>query len=222
MKHWINRYHSLQPSDLLIDAGCGTGTFLQEMAKDCQVVGLDDHEESIALARPKIEAVGGQILQSTLDHIDLPDGCAVVVTAQDVLEHLDDDRAAVCELTRLLKPGGILLVTVPALRWLWSDWDVALHHRRRYIRRELRKLLQHPDLDLLRCCYINSLLLPPIAAVRMWRKVHPPKPNAERAEDKLPKPWLNKILFQALVRPACWQWFSPPLGVSLLAVARKK
>ena len=222
VKHWINRNVALKPDDLLIDAGCGTGTFLTEMSSSCKVLGLDDHDESIALAKPRLEAVGGKILQTKLDKVDLPDGCASVITAQDVLEHLDDDGAAVRELTRLLKPGGVLVVTVPALRMLWSDWDVSLHHRRRYHQPELKKLLSLPTLDLVRCSYFNSILLPAIMMVRTWRKFFPPKPGDERAEDRVPGSFVNRILYHTMVKPACWGWFEPPAGVSLLAVARKR
>jgi SAM-dependent methyltransferase len=222
VRHWIDRHLRPGRDDLLIDAGCGTGTFLEEMAGTCGVLGLDDHAESIALARPRVEAVGGRVLQTALDRVDLPSGCAAVVTLMDVLEHLDDDAGAVGELTRLLRPGGLLVVTVPALPWLWSDWDVALHHRRRYLKRDLVRLLRRPGLELLRCSYFNTALLPAIALVRLWRKVRPPRPGEERAEDRLPAPWLNRLLYHAMVRPACWGWFYPPLGVSLLAVARRR
>lgn len=222
VRHWINRHLPLSADDLLIDAGCGTGTFLMEMSSTCRVLGLDDHEESIALAQPRIEAVGGRVLQTTLDQVNLPDGCASVVTALDVLEHLDDDASAVRELTRLVRPCGLLIVTVPALRWLWSDWDEALHHRRRYSRSELMRLLDTRALRILRCAYFNSAMLLPIAAVRMWRKFRPLRPGDERAEDRVPGPLLNRLLYEAMVKPACWEWFRPPLGVSLLAVARRR
>lgn len=222
MRHWISRYLSLKADDLLIDAGCGTGTFLAEMSKTCRVMGLDDHDESIDIARPRLEALGGEVVQTTLDNVPLEDGCASVVTALDVLEHLDDDHAAVNELTRLLKRGGLFVATVPALRMLWSDWDVALHHRRRYHRWEFRKLFDIPALETLRCQYFNSIAFVPVVMVRMWRKVCPPRPGADRAEDRIPSNWLNGILYHTMVTPACWSWYQPPLGVSLLMVARKR
>lgn len=222
VRYWINRYLSLRPSDLLIDAGCGTGTFLVEMSRICRVLGLDAHDESVALARPRLGAVGAQILQTGLERVALPDGCAAVITMLDVLEHLDDDGAAVQEMMRLLRPGGLLVVTVPALRWLWSDWDVALHHRRRYSRNALLRVADRPGTQVLRCAYFNTALLPPIALIRLWRKLRPARPGAPRAEDHIPGRWLNRLLYHAMVTPACWDWFHPPLGVSLLAVLRKQ
>ncbi len=222
VRAWIGRHLVLRRDDLLIDAGCGTGTFLAEMAGVCRVLGLDDHDESLALARPRVEAVGGRVLKTSLERVDLPDGCAAVVTLQDVLEHVDDDAAALRELTRLVRPGGLLVLTVPALRWLWSDWDVALHHRRRYSRADLLRLLRQPGVDVLRCCYFNAPLLPAIALVRLWRRLRPPRPGAARAEDRVPGRLLNTLLYHLLVAPACTGWFRPPLGVSLLAVLRRQ
>ena len=221
VRHWIERYLRLERNDLLIDAGCGTGTWLEEMGQACQVIGLDDHAESIALARPRVEALGGQVLQTALDRVDLPDGSAAVVTALDVLEHLDDDGSALRELVRLTRPGGLVVITVPALRWLWSDWDVSLHHRRRYHRPDLLRLFRGVDVEVLRCGYFNSAVLLPITLVRTWRKIRPLRPGELRAEDRMPGKFANTLLYQAMVRPACWGWFRAPVGVSLLAVLRR-
>jgi SAM-dependent methyltransferase len=222
VRTWVDRSLLLQPDDLLIDAGCGTGTWLVEMSHTCRVLGLDDYEESIALARPRLEAVGGGVLKTSLEKVDLPDGCAAVVTLLDVLEHLDDDRGALEEMIRLVRPGGLVVITVPALRWLWSDWDVSLHHRRRYTRPDLLRLTRHPEMEVLRCSYFNSALLLPIFLVRLWRKLCPPRPGQARAEDSIPPRWLNVLLEQSMVAPAQWRWFYPPLGVSLLAVLRRR
>src|SRR5262249_20404319 len=115
VRHWIRRYRPLRSDDLLIDGGAGTGTWLVEMSRSCHVLGLDDHPESIALARPRLEAVGGSVLQTSLAKVDLPDRVAAVVTLLDVLEHLDDDEAALREMVRLVEPGGLVVITVPAL-----------------------------------------------------------------------------------------------------------
>ncbi|MBX7221258.1 MAG: class I SAM-dependent methyltransferase [Blastocatellia bacterium] len=222
VRWWLERFLHLTPDSLLIDAGMGTGTWLEEMGTVCRILGLDSSPESLAIARPRIQALGGDVLQTTLDRIDLPDGTATVVTMLDVLEHLDDDLTALREAIRLTRPGGLVVVTVPALRWLWSDWDVVLHHRRRYHLQEFRLLISQPEVEVLHCAYFNSLLLPLVFLVRMWRKVFPPKAGAPRAEDRIPAAPVNFLLEQLLVRPACWPWFHPPAGVSLLAVLRRK
>jgi ubiquinone/menaquinone biosynthesis C-methylase UbiE len=222
VRHWIARYVALKPDDLLIDVGCGTGTFAREMAQTCRVLGVDNHDESIRISEPKLRAVGGSVLSSRLERIDLPDGAAAVVTAMDVLEHLDDDFGALREMVRLARVGGLVVLTVPALMSLWSDWDVALHHRRRYNRRELRRLVDLPEVEVLRCSYYNMAALPLIAVIRGWRRIRPAAPAADRAEDRVPPRWLNALLYRSLVTPACREWPTQPIGVALLAVLRKK
>jgi SAM-dependent methyltransferase len=221
VRHWIARHLRLGPDDLLIDAGMGTGTWLVEMSGACRVLGLDSRDESLAVAGPRLRAVGGEVRKTTLERVDLPDGGAAVVTLMDVLEHLDDDAAALREMIRLTRPGGLIVITVPALRWLWSDWDEALHHRRRYSRAALLALVRQPGVEVLRCAYINTVLLAPIGLVRLGRRLRPPRPGAPRLEDAVPGPTLNALLYRSLVAPACWAWFRPPLGVSLLAVLRR-
>jgi ubiquinone/menaquinone biosynthesis C-methylase UbiE len=222
VRRWIDRYARLGPDDLLIDAGMGTGTWLVEMSARCRVLGLDGYQESLDLARPRLEAVGGRVLKTSLERVALPDGCAAVVTLLDVLEHLDDDRAALGEMVRMTRPGGLIVVTVPAQRRLWSDWDVLMHHRRRYQRGDLLALLDPAEVELLHCAYFNTLMLPPIWLVRAWRRWFPPRPGAPRAEDAIPPRPLNALLYHAMVAPACWGWFRPPAGVSLLAVLRRR
>ena len=206
----------------MIDAGMGTGTWLEEMSGTCRVLGLDDHDESLAIARPRLEAVGGTVLRTSLERVALPDGCASAVTAMDVLEHLDDDAGALSELVRLTKPGGVIVATVPALPFLWSDWDVALHHRRRYRRTDLARIIAPLDVDVLRLAYFNASAVLPVWMVRSWRKWRPPHPEATWAEHRIPGPGLNALLYANMVLPARWRWFRPPLGVSLLAVLRKR
>jgi SAM-dependent methyltransferase len=221
VRHWIDRHLALGPDDLLVDAGCGTGTFLEEAAGTCRVLGLDDHAESIAIAGPRLAAVGGRVLHTPLERVDLSDDSAAVVTLLDVLEHTDDDGLVLREMIRLVRPGGLVVVTVPALRALWSDWDVALHHRRRYHRRDLLRVCSQPGVEPLRCTYFNTAALPAVFAVRAWRKLRPPTSGRERAEDRVPVGFLNQFLYHAMVAPARWGWLYPPIGVSLLAVLRR-
>ncbi len=222
VRHWIDRFRGLGRDDLLVDAGMGAGTWLVEMSGSCRVLGLDDFAESLAIAAPRLEAVGGRSLKTSLGSVDLPDGCAAVVTMMDVLEHLDDDAGALREMVRLTRPGGLVVVTVPAHRWLWSDWDVVLQHRRRYRKRDLLALCASVDVEVLRCEYFNTAAIVPAWLVRTWRRIMPPRPGATRAEDRVPVAWLNQLLYGLMVGPSRWAWFRPPMGVSILAVLRRR
>ena len=90
--------------------------------------------------------------------------------ALDVIEHLDDDAAALSETARVVRPGGFLLVTVPALPSLWGNQDVVSHHRRRYTSRSLAAAFRRAGLDLTWQSYFNTVLFPAIASVRWTRR----------------------------------------------------
>jgi ubiquinone/menaquinone biosynthesis C-methylase UbiE len=220
IRFWMRRHLELSSEDLLVDAGMGSGVFLEEMSEHCRVIGLDNSDESLLLAGPRVTACGGGVIKTDLSRVGLPDNVAAVVTMLDVLEHLDDDRAALCEAARLTKPGGLVMITVPACKWLWSDWDEALHHRRRYSRTELLRLFSGVHLELLRCTYFNSAMFAPILVIRLCRRLLPHR-GALRAEDFVPGKYLNAILHKIMVAPACWAWFRPPFGLSLFALLRK-
>ncbi|PYX87749.1 MAG: hypothetical protein DMG67_18675 [Acidobacteria bacterium] len=219
---WIQSYAKLHARDLLLDCGFGVGTWLVEMAGRCRVVGIDDHPDSIAIGSAQVMAKGGAVLCAEVNRIPLADGTVAVVTLMDVLEHLDEDIAALHEAVRVARSGGIILVIVPAFPSLWSDWDVSLHHRRRYERATLLAKLNQTNADILRCTFINSLAFPAIAAIRWLRNVLPSPGIRQRAEDKVPFEILNRALYHAFVQPALWPWFQPPFGVSLLAILRKR
>jgi Na+-transporting NADH:ubiquinone oxidoreductase subunit NqrF len=123
---------------------------------------------------------------------------------------------------RVTRPGGLIVITVPALKCLWSDWDVSLHHYRRYGKGELLRLLTVDGAEVLHCVYTNAVALPAMLIVRGLRRVFPSAPKSQRAEDRIPPATLNRILRMLFTIPAKWKWFRPPVGASLLAVIRRR
>ena len=222
VRYWIARFRPLSSDDLLIDVGCGTGALLAEMSGTCRVLGLDNHEESAALVRDRLGKSGTVLVKSSICEASLPEKQAAVVTALDVLEHIQDDATALRNIIQLAEPGGLIILTVPAMRWLWSDWDVSLQHYRRYERPDFMRLLETPHAEILHCAYFNTLALAPMLLIRLVRRWFPPAPGQERAEDRVPPRWLNSLLHATLVWPATWKWMKPPLGGSLLAVLRRR
>lgn len=151
------------PADArLLDAGCGSGRTLDDLARYGRVIGLDISPTAVSVARAR----GHDVRLADIADIPLPAGRFDVVTCLDVLEHVADDRRALSELVRVTRPGGAILVTVPAYPALWSQHDVANEHFRRYRRTALRALAAETGCAFVRDTHFNALLLPPIALVR--------------------------------------------------------
>lgn len=224
VRRWLNRVGPPRPDQVLLDCGAGTGCFALEMQRHCRVLVLDDHEEALRLLRTRFRPE--QVIALTGGDVPLPDGAVDYLTALDVLEHIERDAAAVDGFHRLLKPGGTLVVTVPAGMALWSDWDVALHHFRRYNRAQLRALFPTEEWDLVHLNYTNVVVYPAVWLVRKWRGFTARRDSAGRAskarsEDRIPPAWINAILRTIFV----WLGLARlpfPFGVSLVLVATRR
>jgi SAM-dependent methyltransferase len=202
----------------VLDVGCGTGANGPVLAAaDRFAVGVDASGLALALGQRT-----GHAARLRADGAALPiaDASFDLVCALDVLEHLDDDAAAVGELRRVLRPDGALLVFVPALRLLWGLQDELAHHRRRYAPRQLRALIAGAGLRVERLTFFNTLLFPPILAARLAMRVV--RPRALRSENDLGGPLLGRVaglLFSAESEFVCRA--NLPIGVSLACVARR-
>jgi SAM-dependent methyltransferase len=203
----------------MLDAGCGTGRNLQEFGRLGPATGVDPSPEAIDFCRQRgIEGV----TRGTIEHLEFPIGAFDLILATDVLEHLRDDRAALRELRRVAAPGANLLCTVPAYRWLWSGHDDEHHHFRRYTLRELRAALRAGGWRPLAESYFNTVLLPPIAAVRLLARRSRRDPEAGRPDLRLTPPVLNRLLAQPMRAEAALigRGLRLPAGVSIGVVAR--
>ncbi|MCF7687607.1 MAG: class I SAM-dependent methyltransferase [Cephaloticoccus sp.] len=219
VRRWLQRVGPPKPAETLLDCGAGTGRFAREMVAHCRVLVLDDHEESLRLLREIFAA--DQVIALTGGEVPLPDASVDYITALDVLEHVEHDKEAVQGFHRLLKPGGIALVTVPAGMALWSDWDVSLHHFRRYSRPQLRAIFPGEQWEIIYLNYTNIPAFPIAWVLRRLRSKKPAEAGKSRMEDRIPAPWLNRILQGIFVRMAFWR-LPFPFGLSLLLVARKR
>jgi SAM-dependent methyltransferase len=209
----------------VLDAGCGTGINLEYLTEFGTVTGVDFADEAIEFCRRR---GNDGVRKADLTHLDgWPDGEWDLVTALDVVEHIDDDRAAVRELVRVTKPGGHLLVTVPAFPALWSEHDEVNHHRRRYRASELRALLEGSGCELVRFTYMNSLLFPIAWIVRTWqrarRRVLGPPDHPPRTDFVDYHPVVNALLQAAFTSETpLVTTVGLPFGLSLVCLARKR
>jgi SAM-dependent methyltransferase len=203
----------------VLDAGCGSGRTLEELRDYGAVSAI----ELSPLAAEHARGLGlGEVQIGRLEELPWSDATFDLITCLDVIEHTPDDRATLRELRRVCKPGGWLLVTVPAYQALWSTHDQLNHHYRRYGRKSLRAAASEAGWLVERITSFNSLLLAPAAAVRVAKRRHLRKPlGPEHTLDlKLGPTWLNGVLERPLAIEASWlgRGRTLPAGLSLLVV----
>jgi SAM-dependent methyltransferase len=205
----------------ILDVGCGTGYMLGFLSRWGEVTGADADSTAVAYARGRGVAT---VCKIERDALPFDDGSFDVVSAFDVLEHVADDGMIIGEMARVLRPGGTAIVTVPAYRLLWGAQDEISHHYRRYARRELRELLVRAGLEINRISSFNTLLFPPIAAIRLTRRLAPRRAHGEpRSDFSMNRPGtINDVLARVLGGEASLvRRINLPFGVSLLALAHR-
>jgi SAM-dependent methyltransferase len=202
----------------ILDAGCGSGRNMVDLARHGVVTGIELSDTSVALARERDcgEVIEGSVLEMPFaaDSFDL-------AASLDVIEHLEDDLAALRELRRVVAPGGALLVTVPAYQWLWSGHDEINHHHRRYTRSSLLQVAREAGWEPARTTYFNSLLLPAAIALRLLDRFST-KTTESSLDLWIPPPVLNWLLERPLALEAVLigRGRRIPAGLSLLVVLR--
>lgn len=207
----------LPPTSRLLDAGCGGGQTLDLLAEFGSAIGIDPDARSVALARARDHDAA----VAAMPNLPFDDDTFAAVTCLDVLEHLDEDSAALVEIARVTRPRGALVVTVPAYEALWSAHDEANQHKRRYRARTLHALATRSGWCVERTTYFNSLLLPAAALVRVARRFGSSGDAGDEGSELAltPRP-LNGMLEMPLRAEAALlrRGARLPAGLSLLAV----
>jgi SAM-dependent methyltransferase len=209
----IAREVRLAKDSRILEVGCGTGHNFPMLGKFGHVDALEIDDEARALASKRL---GRPVGSSPLPELPgIPDDSYDLIALLDVLEHIEQDREALASIRTKLAPGGRILVTVPANRWMWSAHDEIHHHFRRYSRSSLREVAAAAGLKVELLSYFNSLLFPLAAAVRIIGKAT----GKKESDDSLPPAPLNS-LFSAvfgLERHLIGR-IPLPAGVSLVAI----
>lgn len=209
----IERRLSLPSDARILEIGAGTGSNIPLLARYGRLEALEVDADARRLAEVRFGMPVGDAPLPELPGI--PDGAYDLVALLDVLEHVEDDLGALRSIRAKLKPGGRVLVTVPANPWMWSAHDVAHHHHRRYTRRALRDVAARAGLRVDYLGGMNSLLYPAAAAVRVVGKVR----GKSSSDDAMPPPAINRVLASVfgLERHLVGR-VSLPVGVSLVAL----
>lgn len=200
----------------ILDVGCGTGANLLMLSQYGDAEGVDVSEDALAFCRErgleKVKLGAGE-------ELPYDDGTFDLVTALDVVEHMDDDLAGLREMRRVLRPGGRVLLFVPTFMFLWGLQDEVSNHRRRYRLSELRRVLEQAGFEIERTTYANITFFLPILLMRQLMRVTGIKAESE---NNINVSALNGVLGKLLgAESVVLRYMNIPFGVSGLCVAQK-
>jgi len=200
-----------------LDVGCGVGSNLKVLkSKEMNVIGLDKSFNALSAI---IQMIKLPLINGDLYRLPFKTNSFRLVIAMDILEHLENDEIGIEEIYRVLKNGGVLILTVPAFNFLWGLQDEITGHKRRYLRKEISKKLVSKNFYILKSSYFNFFLFFPILLTR--RLIYILKLKIE-SENKINFCLLNLILKIIFSIEAYWLRFSSfPFGVSILFIAKK-
>ncbi|GFE58401.1 bifunctional 2-polyprenyl-6-hydroxyphenol methylase/3-demethylubiquinol 3-O-methyltransferase UbiG [Geobacter sp. AOG1] len=199
-----------------LDIGCGTGMFLKEFARFGTGFGIDVSEQALHYCRDKGKA---NLIKASGDKLPFRGGAFSFVSLLDVVEHSQDDLGVLREAFRVCKPGGTVIVTVPAFSFLWGSHDMAHHHVRRYKRADLARLGENAGFVLERISYTNFFIFLPLLLRRLSSRGKPASTESDLRETP---GWLNRLLFSLYkIESMYLKKAHLPWGVSLLMVLKK-
>ncbi|MHC4661416.1 MAG: class I SAM-dependent methyltransferase [Planctomycetota bacterium] len=199
----------------IADIGCGSGANMAAFAELGKIVGLDSDMEMVAAAQANIDT---KVFKATAEATGLPDTAFDLVLCLDVLEHIKDDATALAECRRITVPGGNAIITVPAVRSLWSRHDIRSGHLRRYEKAAFIKLCRHVGFRTEFCSYFNTLLFIPATLIRLTASG-----RGVGGSDLVLKPGLTNRLLESIFafEMRLLKYFEMPFGLSLVAVLHR-
>lgn len=211
---------------LVLDVGGGAGNMAHHLAHYGRVIDLDSNPRPLGVAAARaLEAC-----QSSGDVMPFPNETFDLVALLDTVEHIPDEFGVFEECLRVLKPGGALIVTVPAYMWLWSYNDVINEHQRRYTAPELRHKLEMSGFTVQRISYNNFFLFPLIAGMRMLRPYEPELESPHMTQDEevyqvemepIPEPANTVLHGVGWLEGELLERTSLPFGTSVICIATK-
>jgi len=202
-----------------LDVGCGVGVTVEKLSEIGEAYGIDNSPEAIRLCKKR----GIKNVElSLVEKMDHKSGYFDLVTALDIIEHTKSDKLAIKEIKRVLKREGLLIVTVPAYKFLWSYWDEILHHKRRYKKNELKKLLEKNGFEILKLSYANFFIFFPVIIFRLIKKIAIKDQKIVRSDFLETPAFLNPLFKLIYLLENIWiKQFSFPFGLSIICVAKK-
>ena len=213
---YVTREAKLPADARILEIGCGTGHNLPMLAQFGEVDAIEIDEAARDIASVRLGKPVGEAPLPELTGVER--GAYDMVAVLDVVEHIEDDVGALKAMAECLKPGGAILIAVPAHQWMWSAHDVVNHHKRRYSKATLDAAIKQAGLKHNGLSWFNSLLFPAAVAARLAGKL-----MGKDDSDDSPPPKLLNTIFEKVFRVERHLVGRVPLtpGLSILTLARK-
>lgn len=222
----LRQFIADKPKLKILDIGCGTGetlTFLKDHLTKPKLFGIDNSQIAINYAKKR----GHQnIVKVNAKKLPFEDDSFDYILLLDVLEHIHDDASILTEAKRVLRPNGKIIVTTPALQFIWSDHDSEQGHFRRYVRRDMKQLSMKTKLRIERISYFNFFLSPAIITIRLLGRIKPFKKfnsyDSKLNFDLAKKNLVNNLLRTIFVSEIkLMKYTDYPVGISIFTVFKK-
>ncbi len=208
-----------QDHPAMLDVGCGTGATVSLLERYGTVTAIDVSVQAIQYCK---EQGRSRLCQADGSCLPFADESFDLVTALDLLEHVEDESEGLRELSRVLKSGGRILLSVPAFMFLWSDFDRFSGHYRRYSKRELRRSVEEAGFEVTKLSYFNTILFPVVWGVRVVKRFIGQR-GSSGSDLEMPGKSLNTVLTHLFaLESGLIAHGDLPFGVSLLCIARKR
>jgi 2-polyprenyl-3-methyl-5-hydroxy-6-metoxy-1,4-benzoquinol methylase len=218
----INKHHPDKSERKILEVGCGTGETTRHLKKYGDVVGIDISEEAIKYGRLNgLKNIINSDIVTIENNEELKNKKFDLIFALDVLEHIQNDKKAIKNINKLLKKDGLFITTVPAHKFLWSEHDESLHHKRRYHMYEISKKLEDNNFTISDRSYFILFLFPVIFGYRLWSNIAGRSAYPKTSYVILPK-FLNYLFIKLLkIEAKMIKYFRLPMGVTIVTVAKK-
>lgn len=217
----LKKYASRAEGNIILDAGCGTGGMFNLLSAYGSVYGID--QSSLAVQYAKAKNIAVAIKEASITNIPFSNNTFDIVICLDVLYHTlaGNDRRAMQEFERVLKPGGIIIVREPAYNWLRGHHDRLVWTKNRYNKKDLVSKLEQAGFAVNKATYLVFFLFPLALIGRLAESLYQPKNIANKTFRS--NPLINSLLKQFLFLEAkLLAWFNFPFGLSVMCIARKK
>ena len=202
---------------MVLDVGCGGGELLNSLKGYGRLFGLEPSSAGATRSQARAKVVRGRAQQ-----LPFREGLFNILTCLDVIEHLDDDAKALENFHQILNEKGVMILTVPAFKFLWSPRDILLGHKRRYTATGLKQLLEKCGFKIIRCSYINSFYFPGLLLYSLCKKLSGSS-SKPRTDILLVPKWIEGLFsFILKVEENILLHTDIPIGTSILCLVKKR